>query len=291
MLQDRNLPAIAPVGDAEAGTTHAVCMRACWPVPPKEVDFPMLTRIRRRLPLRGNGPWIVIATAAAAMIITPFALAAGEGRPIDGGRRNPSANQSLAYNQETEIIANVSTFGTRQSNKSTSGGGAIYGCRARAGTRSCVRASNLSNGRAFSFASNSGNEVGRIDGPAAAAPFTTSATGVATGLNADRVDGQSASEIVTAAQADNKFAIVSAAGALGAQRGATAAARTAPGVYTVTFSGDNTNCAPEATVRATGTPAFISANVTSATTVAVTTFSAAAPPAPADVPFSLTLTC
>ena len=249
----------------------------------------MLTRIRRRLPGRGNGPWIVIATAAAAMIVTPFAVAAGEGRPIDGGRRNPSANQSLSYNRETEIIANVATYGTRQSNKSTRGGGAIYGCRAAAGANSCVRASNLSNGRAFSFSANGGNEVGRIDGPANAAPFTTSATGVATGLNADRVDGQSASEIVSSAQAQNKFAIVSAAGALGAQRGATAAARTGPGVYTVTLSGDNTNCAPQATIRATGTPAIISANITNATTVAVTTFDDAG--AATDAPFSLTVTC
>ena len=57
------------------------------------------------------------------------------------------------------------------------------GCRARTATKACVRASNLANGRAFSFSSSSGTEVGRIDGPATAAPFTTSATGVATGLN------------------------------------------------------------------------------------------------------------
>ena len=81
-------------------------------------------------------------------------------------------------------LANNSTYGTRQSNKSTRGGGAIYGCRARTGTNACLRGSNLSNGRAFSFQTNSGTEVGRIDGPATAAPFTTSATGVATGPTA-----------------------------------------------------------------------------------------------------------
>jgi len=249
----------------------------------------MLTRIRRRLPLRGNGPWIVIATAAAAMIITPFALAAGEGRPIDGGRRNPSANQSLAYNQETEIIANVSTFGTRQSNKSTSGGGAIYGCRARAGTRSCVRASNLSNGRAFSFASNSGNEVGRIDGPAAAAPFTTSATGVATGLNADKVDGKDAATISADA---NRFATVSSAGALGNQRGATSAARTAAGTYSVVFSDDISKCALGATVNSTTVAGLATAVLANATTVTVVTRDAGAAGAPAtDAPFHLAVTC
>jgi hypothetical protein len=258
---------------------------------PKEVDSPMLKSIRSRTRFRGHGPWIVVAAVLVALLVTPFALAAGENRPVRGGARNPSPNASLSYTRETQIIANNATFGTRQSNKSTTGGGAIYGCRARTGTRACLRASNLSNGRAFSFQTNSGTEVGRIDGPATAAPFTTSATGVATGLNADRVDGQNASEIVASAQAQNKFAVVSEAGALGAQRGATAAARTGVGTYTVTFSGDNTNCAPQATVRATGAPAFISANVTNATTVAVSVFSAGATPAPADEPFSLTLTC
>src|SRR4051794_27387509 len=219
---------------------------------------PMLTRIRRRMPLRGNGPWIVVAAVLVALLVTPFALAAGENRPVRGGARNPSPNASLSYTRETQIIASTSTYGTRQSNKSTNGGGAIYGCRARTGTKACLRASNLSNGRAFSFATNTGTEVGRIDGPAASAPFTTSATGVATGLNADRVDGQNASDIVASAQAQNKFAVVTEAGVLGAQRGATAAARTGVGTYTVTFGGDNPNCAPQATIRATGVPAFVS---------------------------------
>ena len=66
-------------------------------------------------------------------------------------------------------------------------------------------------------------QVGRIDGPAASAPFTTSATGVATGLNADKVDGKDAATISADA---NRFATVSGAGALGNQRGATAATRT-----------------------------------------------------------------
>jgi hypothetical protein len=251
----------------------------------------MPTRIRRRLALRGNGPWIVVAAVLVALLATPFALAAGENRPVRGGARNPSPNASLSYTRETQIIANNATYGTRQSNKSANGGGAIYGCRARTGTNACLRASNLSNGRAFSFNSNSGTEVGRIDGPANAAPFTTSATGVATGLNADKVDGQNASDIVASAQAQNKFAVVSDAGVLGAQRGVTAVTHTGPGTYTVTFSGDNANCAPQATVRTSAAPAFISANVTSATTVNVATFSAAAPPVPTDEPFSLTLTC
>ena len=112
-----------------------------------------------------------------------------------GGARNPSSDARRAYTKETEIIANVSTYGTRQSNKSNNGGGAVYGCRSAAGgtpkgNEPCVRASNLADGRAFEFNANGGTEVGAITGPATAAPFTTTATGVATGLNADKVDGK-----------------------------------------------------------------------------------------------------
>ncbi len=166
----------------------------------------MLKRIRPRL--RGNGPWILVSAIGVALVATPFAVAAGEGRPLDGGARNPSNNASQSYRRETQIIANLSTYGTRQSNKSNNGGGAIYGCRSGPGgsaanNEPCVRASNLSSGLAFEFATG-GTRVGSITSTnTSAAPFTTNATGVATGLNADQVDGQSASEIAASA---NRFA-------------------------------------------------------------------------------------
>jgi hypothetical protein len=249
----------------------------------------MLTRIRRRLPFRGNGPWIVVAAVLVALLVTPFALAAGENRPVRGGARNPSANASLSYTRETQIIANNSTYGTRQSNKSTRGGGAIYGCRARTGTNACLRSSNLSNGRAFSFATTSGTEVGRIDGPATAAPFTTSATGVATGLNADKVDGKDAATISNDA---NRFAVVSAAGALGAQRGATSASSVSAGTYNVVFSDDLSKCALAATVNS-NTVAGIATAVLAGDnkTVTVVTRDAGAPATPTNEPFHLTVTC
>jgi hypothetical protein len=248
----------------------------------------MLTRFRRRLPLRGNGPWIVVAAVLVALLATPFALAAGEGRPVNGGARNPSSNASLAYTRETQIIADNSSYGTRQSNKSTNGGGAIYGCRARTGTKACLRASNLSNGRAFSFQTNSGTEVGRIDGPTNAAPFTTSATGVATGLNADKVDGQDAAAIAASA---NRFATVSAGGALGNQRGATTAAATATGTYNVVFSDDISKCAVGATVNDNTVAASATAAIgADAKTVTVVTRNATTGAA-ANLPFHLTVTC
>jgi hypothetical protein len=258
----------------------------------------MLTRIRRRLPGGGNGPWIVLAAAAAAMIITPFAVAAGEGRPIDGGARNPSSNQSLSYNRETEIIANTATYGTRQSNKSTNGGGAVYGCRSGPGgtprnNEPCLRGNNLSTGLAFEFAfegATGGTIDSRVSGDTRR-PFTTNATGVATGLNADRVDSKSASEITSdAAAAANRFAVVNAAGALGSNRGATSAANPAgAGTYSVVFSGNISTCALAATVSETAGGAASVALGADNQTVSVVTRDPGG--AAADHPFHLTVTC
>jgi hypothetical protein len=190
----------------------------------------------------------VLATALVLAIGIPsVAIGFGEGRTLLLGKRNPSSNASRALNAETEIIASTGTYGTRQSNKRDGdGGGAIYGCRSNAGAEPCVRANNLKGGRAFEF-DTVGKEAGRIDvGDTTGAPFTTNATGVATGLNADRVDGKEAAEF--AAAADFKTARVTAAGALAGGRGATGAAlEPAPDTYRVTFDRDVSNCTYTAT--------------------------------------------
>jgi hypothetical protein len=254
----------------------------------------MRNRISKALSPRSRGPWILASALLVALLVTPFAGAFGEGGTVKGGARNPSPDARRAYTKETEIIANVSTYGTRQSNKSDNGGGAVYGCRSKvggtpAGNEPCVRASNLANGRAFEFNATGGTEVGAITGPATAAPFTTTAKGVATGLNADQVDGQSASEIVAAAQALNKFAVVNGAdGALGEKRGATASARSATGVYSVDFSSDVSKCARTATIAGTD-PGQVTTDLTDADTVAVRTFGGGG--GAADRSFHLLVTC
>jgi hypothetical protein len=251
----------------------------------------MRSRIRKALNVRANGPWILASALLVALLVAPFAGAFGEGNNVRGGARNPSSDARRAYTKETQIIANVSTYGTRQSNKSSNGGGAVYGCRSATGgtpkgNEPCLRASNLTNGRAFEFNANGGTEVGAITGPATAAPFITTAKGVATGLNADQVDGKSADEITAAAQA--KFANVTGAGVLGDQRGATAAARSAPGVYSVDFNADVSKCAR--TVSVTGdAPGVATSTATDADTVAVHTFDLAA--GPEDHAFDLVVTC
>src|SRR3954470_12671392 len=212
---------------------------------------------------------VLAAPVVLGLLISSFALASGEGNPILGGKRNPGSNASAALSSETQIIANTSTYGTRQSNKSDNGGGAIYGCRSKLGgtekgNQPCVRGSNLADGRAFEFSSNGGTEGGQITSPNAnAAPCITTAHGVATGLNADQVDGKHAADITSdatkaahedavavataAVQGSTSIAAVGANGALGTKRGVTSSSSTGTGTYQVVFANDISACAIQAT--------------------------------------------
>jgi hypothetical protein len=243
-----------------------------------------------------RNPWKYLLAACvvvSVLVAAPLALGAGEGRPVKGGARNPGSDTRQNYTRETQIIANVSSYGTRQSNKSATGGGAIYGCRAAASaSNTCVRATNLADGQAFSFSTNGGPKVGRIESTNhSAAPFTTNATGVATGLNADQVDGKSASDITSdAVAAANQFAAVSSAGTLGNTRGATASTSDGTGTYLVTFSTDISKCAYTATITG-ATPGEVTTELapSSTTQVRVRTFDPAG--AAAARGFHLTVTC
>ena len=254
--------------------------------------------------MRKHAKLIVVGAVLLAVLITPIALGAGEGQPLDGGARNPSPNESLEYNRETEIIAENTTYGTRQSNKSNNGGGAIYGCRSGAGgtparNEPCIRANNLNQGLAFEFETDGtlGGTVNSRRAGDASRPFTTNMTGVATGLNADRVDGQSADDLVKAAVAGGQvlrpLAQVTAAGAAGETRGVPAGgvSRQGEGNYDVVFTGDVSQCALQATVTGTN-PGQITVSPSVAgpnTTVDVRTFNAAG--APADSGLHLSASC
>src|SRR3954462_2189197 len=157
--------------------------------------------------LRFSGRAAIVCSLILAIGVPSVAMGFGEGRNLLLGKRNPSNNASLALSTETEIIANTSTYGTRQSNKKDGDGGgasdgwrgAIDGCRSSAGTEPCLRANNLKGGRAFEFTT-VGAEGGFIEtGNVNGAPFSTNATGVAKGLNADRVDGKEAADFAAAA--------------------------------------------------------------------------------------------
>jgi hypothetical protein len=160
---------------------------------------------------------VLLAATVIGLLAAPVAVGQGAATSaLDGGLRNPSNNTSSSYTKETEIVGNIAQnqggmaantggYTTRQSNKSDSGGGAIYGCRAKAGTESCVAANNLNNGDAFRFESTpSAATVGQIrfgNNPAQPVdkpPFATNGTGLVKNLNADRVDGKSAEDFLAA---------------------------------------------------------------------------------------------
>jgi hypothetical protein len=203
---------------------------------------------------------------AGALLAIP---AAAQAAPIDGGIRNPGHNATSAYRSETQIIGDIAQnagghaagtggYVTRQSNKSSTGGGAIYGCRAKTGTLACVAANNLSNGDAFRFqADPAAPEIGllrfgldltkAVDKP----PFATNGTGMVKNLNAERVGGATRADLVE--KGSLLFAQVSEAGALAGNRGIPSGGKVeltvsgADRVYTVPFSGDISACAVTAT--------------------------------------------
>jgi hypothetical protein len=237
-----------------------------------------------------QGRYLLASSIVLALTIAPFAVAGGEGNPVRLGVRNPGGNGSVSAASETQIIASNSTYGTRQSNKGE-GGGAIYGCRSTPGNEPCIRTTNLNTGRAFEYETK-GAEAGFIGaaGGDNAKPFTTNATGVATGLNADRVDGLNGSDL------QPKFAVVSPAGALIRGRGVTSVSRVSEGNYNVVFPSDVTGCAFTATVSTVsdgGTASLVVANVT---TVRVETRrgggpDGTSPTPPTDRPFHLVGVC
>ncbi|MGI8730192.1 MAG: hypothetical protein ACR2LK_09425 [Solirubrobacteraceae bacterium] len=257
--------------------------------------------------MRTHAKFALLGATLLIVLSAPLALGAGEGNPLDGGTRNPTNNESLEYNRETEIIANTASYGTRQSNKSNNGGGAIYGCRSGPGgtpakNEPCVRANNLKKGLAFEFQTlgTTGGTITALPAGDGSKPFTTNATGVATGLNADRVDGKNAAEIATeaavAVQAANPIALVAPDGTLSSARGVVenGVSRSATGDYDVKFAGDLEKCALNATVtgaqsgQVTVTPAVAPDKKT--TTVDVRTFDGVAG-TPADRGFHLHATC
>lgn len=255
---------------------------------------------------------VLIATGILVLGITPFAAAA-TGDPLLQGKRNGTSTA------ETEIISNIAStnalkggYSTRQSNLSSTGGGAIYGCRSQAGGSTakpvpqnpCLRANNLSRGLAFEMRASQGNLGGTIsvaNGGDGTKPFSTNATGVATGLNADRVDGRDADDLVkdsvAATQALHPFAIVPDSGTSAKTRGVTATNGVMNpaglGTYIVVFDGDLSACALAATVtgttagQVTVTPTVSADKKT--TSVDVRTFSGAG--VAADRGFDLSASC
>ncbi|HVE94982.1 MAG TPA: hypothetical protein VNB24_08690 [Acidimicrobiales bacterium] len=167
--------------------------------------------VRRLLSRAPRTRSVIAATGLLVICTAPFA-AARTGDELREGVRNGTSTQ------ETKIISRIASttaptggYSTRQSNLSADGGGAIYGCRSKAGGSAakpkpqnpCVRANNLSTGYAFEFNAAKGTIGGLFSvgaGGDGVKPFITNATGVATGLNADRLDNFDAAALIAASR-------------------------------------------------------------------------------------------
>ncbi len=163
----------------------------------------------RRLLARRSPRTRSVLLAAGVLVVagSPFAVA-GTGDVLREGVKNGNTTK------ETEIVGKFNYkspkggYVTRQSNIQTgnnAGGSAIYGCRTqdKANPVPCLRANNLSTGQAFQFNTITGPTAGTINAGAGGdtkKPFTTNATGVATGLNADRLDSLNAAQIIASAR-------------------------------------------------------------------------------------------
>lgn len=285
-------------------------------------------RRRLRMPLANKSPRtrsVVLATGLLVLGISPFAIAK-TGSNLREGLRNGTAVR------ETQIISNIPAttaltggYSTRQSNLSSSGGGAIYGCRSQAGGSAakptpqnpCLRANNLSRGYAFEFNASNGDIGGLISvgaGGDTKKPFITNATGIATGLNSDQVDGLDAAQIIAASRiktgldADTldgrnstdfaslaPFAQVTSAGAAGDSRGLIAtnpiAHTLTSGVYDVQFTDDLSKCAVAATLTGAASGEITATPAVAAGVTTVTVRTANSTGGIEDHPFHLAITC
>ena len=137
--------------------------------------------------------WVLAFTGLLAITVTGVATGV-TGDTLREGQRNP--NSGFA-SQETLFQGSHGAFTGRFLNNTATGGGLGAGCNSTgaAGSNPCLRSRNVDGGLAFGFYSD-GSLGGEINVSGAnAKPFTTNAGGVATGLNADKVDGLDASDL------------------------------------------------------------------------------------------------
>lgn len=249
---------------------------------------------------RGNVRLGVTAGVVLALALAPLAIAQTTG--LIGGKRNP---KSGAFSAETKVIASNSTWGMRYSNRAVGGGGGLlFGCRSAPGGTPqkhypCARSRNVADGLAFEFLT-AGSLVGTINagkGGDGTKPFTTNATGVATGLNAERVGSQTPAQLtgaaVTAVQQTLSFARVSAGGEFSGGRGVSGVTHPSTGTYSVAFQNPVNGCALTATQSATGTDVGTIGTQLDPDnrTVTVTTLALLPTPELADRAFHVTAVC
>jgi hypothetical protein len=169
-----------------------------------------------RLPESTRLRWTLVGLGVAALAGSPLALGAATKKAAPAthaslltGTRNPKRGSVTA---STTLAAKTSGYALKVSNTGLGAGGGLFSCGSLAGGTAsnrppCLRAANSNTGSVFEFSFRGalggvfqiGNNIDQVF--PAARPFVTNATGVATGLNADRVDGLHAQDIIDSAVA------------------------------------------------------------------------------------------
>lgn len=237
----------------------------------------VISRLRRRT-AGSPGRAVAFAGVVIAIAVAPVALASGWGGHSAGFNRRSSLRGGIhnpphsSFSRTTGLFANTKGWVTRMKNLG-SGGAATLLCGAPSGGSACLEANNSSSGFAFQFMS-AGSTGGTILlKNTAGAPFTTNAHGVATGLNANYLQGKQASEFQLASKPAAKaedaeklggqpasayvstsqllFADVNAEAKIEGARGATAVTKSESGkTFTVAFGeSDVSKCSYTASPR------------------------------------------
>src|SRR5215212_10778285 len=95
--------------------------------------------------LARKGTWLLGSSVALALLVTPFALGAGEGKPLLLGKRNPPKK---AAKKTTQVVAKTKkgTAYTLKLTNSGAGGAALAGCKSATTAAPCLRANNSGTG-------------------------------------------------------------------------------------------------------------------------------------------------
>lgn len=147
-------------------------------------------------------PHSVSAAMVAAALLAAAAPAASAQRldrnDVNLGQRNPGKGAASAT---TRVVSRTSTTTGQFTNLGT-GTGLGTACRTTLSARPCLRVLNAGTAPAFQFDTTGllGGSITVGAGGDGARPFTTNATGVAVGLNADRLDGFDAAALLAEAR-------------------------------------------------------------------------------------------
>ena len=235
----------------------------------------MRSRIRNALNVRANGPWILAAALLVALMVAPFAgavrrrqqRARRRAQPVS--RRAPGVHEGDADHRQREHVRHAPVEQVQQRRRRRLR--LPLGRRRHAEGQRALRARQQPGRRPRVRVQRQRRHRGRRhhrpgDGGAVHDDRQRR------GHRPERRQGrrQERDEITAALQA--KFATVSDAGALADQRGATAAARSAAGVYSVTFNADVSKCARTVSINGDAPGIVTTRRRPAPTTVAVHTF-------------------